>query len=372
MACALNSAPEYQTESGPGDRYRQHDLIRAYANERAQDELAHAERSAAAHRIVTWFLWGADSANAAAERMRLRLDASERTGTALDFADATDAFEWLSAERLNLMAAVGMAADYEHNDVAWQLPWLLEEFFISRLHLADWTSSCTVGLSSARRAGDAGAEARMLGVLANSHYKMGDAAQSIDCRTQALEVYRRSGDRRAEANATASLGMTHLLAGDITGAITWGERAVPMVRAESTAYALSSALNSLGSAYHEAGRYDDAIRVFTGSLDAAREAGSRLAEAATLDELALTLHRCGKLTEAIGYMRQALDLSQQLADAQGEADILQHLAAVLDDAGEPAEAQTCRERSQAIHADLTHLAPAGGCSTVRTWPGPQG
>jgi tetratricopeptide (TPR) repeat protein len=219
-------------ESGPGDRYRQHDLIRAYAIERAQDELTHAERSAAARRIVTWFLWGADDANAAAERMRRRLDASERTATGLGFAGATDAFEWLSAERLNLLAAVQMAAEYEHNDIAWQLPWLLEEFFISRLHLADWTGSCTIGLACARRAGDAAAEARMLGVLANNHYKMGDAARSIDCRTQALEVYRRSGDRRAEANATASLGMAYLLAGDIAGAITWGERAVPMVRAE--------------------------------------------------------------------------------------------------------------------------------------------
>ena len=350
-------------ESAAAGRYRLHDLVRAYVADRAEREVPLTARTAAARRVVTWFLHAVDSANVAAERKQRRLDPETRPERPLDFGGPDVASAWLRAELPNLFAATTLAASYELDDLAASMPWLLEGFLYGRAHLAEWTRACAVGLASAQRAGDAIAEARMLNVIADSHREVGDHAQAIAGRLRAAQAYRVGGSRRGEANMMVNLGHDHVAAGDIAAAIKCFEKAIPDVRAESTTYALASALNGLGSAYHEAGRYDDAIGAFGESLYAARNAGSPFAEAGTLDSLGVTYLRAGRLDDAIDTLRQAADILGEIAEPHAEARVLGNLAAVLLAAGQPDEAGICRERSRQIQADLTgrddHSAPYG-------------
>jgi hypothetical protein len=83
-------------ESPSAGRYRLHDLVRTYALDRASREVGQRERSAATGRIVSWYLCGVDNANEAAERMRRRLDPGQRTAVAPAFANASQAFSWLT------------------------------------------------------------------------------------------------------------------------------------------------------------------------------------------------------------------------------------------------------------------------------------
>jgi DNA-binding SARP family transcriptional activator/tetratricopeptide (TPR) repeat protein len=339
-------------ESAAADRYRLHDLVRAYVAERAEREVPVEARTAAARRVATWFLQAVDSANAAAERTQRRLDPAYRSDRPLAFSGPDAAFAWLRAELQNLFAAILLAVDYELDDLAAKLPWMLEEFLYGRANLAEWTRVCAAGLASARRSGDAIAEARMLDVIARNHREMGDHKQAIAFRLRAAQAYRTGGSRRGEANTMVNLGHDHLAAGDALTAIKWFEKAIPVVRAESSAYALASTLNGLGGAYHVVGKYDDAIGAFGEALHAARKADSRFAEAGTLDSLGVTYLRNGQLDESIDALRQAAAILGEIAEPRGEARTLANLATALLAAGQPEQARECRQRSRQIDAAL--------------------
>jgi DNA-binding SARP family transcriptional activator/Tfp pilus assembly protein PilF len=339
-------------ESAAADRYRLHDLVRTYVAERTEREFAIDARTAAARRVVTWFLNAVDSANAATERKQRRLDPERRPDLPLDFGGPSVAFGWLGAELPNLLAAAMLAAHYELDDLAARLPWMLGEFLYGRAHLAEWTQVCAAGLASAQRSGDAVAEARMLNVIAYNKREAGAHDQAVAFRLRAAQAYRSAGSRGGEANMMVNLGHDYLALADAAAAIKWFEKAIPVVRAQSTAYALASALNGLGSAYHEVGKYDDAIGAFGESLHAARRAGSRYAEAGTLDSLGLTYLRNGQLDEAIDALRQAVTILAEIAEPQAEARVLDNLVTVLLAARKPEQAGECRRRAGQIEADL--------------------
>jgi DNA-binding SARP family transcriptional activator/uncharacterized protein YheU (UPF0270 family) len=341
-------------ESEAADRYRLHDLVRTYVAERAEREVPLETRTAAARRTVTWYLHAVDSANAAAERKQRRLDPADRPERPLDFGSPGIAFTWLRAELPNLFAATMLAASYELDDLGAWFPWLLEEFLYGRSNLAEWTRVCAAGLTSARRAGDAIAEARMLSVVADNSREAGEYKQAVAYRMRAATAYRTAGNRQGEANTMVYLGHDHVAAGDVSAAIKCFEKAIPVVRAESTPYALSSALNGLGGAYHDAGKYDDAIGAFGESLYAARKAGSRYAEAATLDSLGVTYLRAGRLDDAIETLRQAVVILTEIAEQSGEARTLENLAMALLAVGQPEQAGECQQRARQIRAELAN------------------
>jgi DNA-binding SARP family transcriptional activator/Tfp pilus assembly protein PilF len=355
-------------DSEAAGRYYLHDLVRAYTVNRARDELPPQELAEAARRVVTWYLHGVDNANRAAERLRRQLDPDRTPESGPTFGDVASALDWLTAERANLLAAIQMAADHAIHDAAWQLPWLLEEFYFSRLHLAEWHAACQIGLVSAEHSGDTPAQARMLEVLANHHRAVGQPAESMAHRQRAIALYRRTGDRAREANAMASAGMDYLASGNLDEAIIWCQKAVPGVRAHSTAFALSAVLNCLGSAYQEAGQLDLAIEAGRDALEATRVAGSRLAEAATLDGLGVAYHQADRLDQAVDSLRRAVDLQHELAEARGEAVTLEHLSAALRTAGKESEAAACADRARAIYASLQlpARASAAGRAEART------
>ena len=344
-------------ESPAALRYRLHDLVRAYALEQADRSIPEAERSAAVARLVTWYLWAVDSANGAAERVRRRLALLERTEDPVPgpvFADAAASFAWLGAERLNLMAAVRLAADHGRFALAWQLPWLLEEFHLSRGHHADWSELSATAVESARSSGDVDAEARMLSVAANHLLETDDFDQALVYRRQVLDLHRRVGNREKEANTMVSIGIIHLGAERYQEAIDWFQEAIPIVRSVSSPFALAAVLNALAEAYSGAESFDEAIASFHESLIAARVADSRFAEAATLDGLGVTYQRCGRTAEAIECLRLAVEMQHELAEGQGEGRSLDNLAASLLADGRPAEARSCWERALKIFTELSH------------------
>src|SRR5947209_2565649 len=125
--------------SSVSGRYRFHDLLRLYARERADAEESDADREAALHRMLHWYL---DTANAA-ERLlipgRRRLP-YEPTGRWVEPAFATrgEALGWFEAERANLAAATQQAAGRGFHSIAWQLPDASWSFFYLRSYWPDW------------------------------------------------------------------------------------------------------------------------------------------------------------------------------------------------------------------------------------------
>jgi DNA-binding SARP family transcriptional activator len=116
-------------EHAPG-RYAFHDLMRAYAAERARAEDGEAERRAAALRALDHYL---HSARAAALRLYPVTDAialpRRRPAVAPEaFTDNKQAWDWFAAEHRVLMSVISMAVSAGFDTYAWQIPWALTEF----------------------------------------------------------------------------------------------------------------------------------------------------------------------------------------------------------------------------------------------------
>jgi hypothetical protein len=130
-------------EEATTGRYRFHDLLRAYAAERAATDESPADRAAAHRRVLTWYLHTADAAGEllAPGRRRVPLDPPSPQCRPLALAGYEQALEWCDAEHAGVLACVRSAAQTGHDDIAWQLPVASFGYFDLRKPWAEWPSS---------------------------------------------------------------------------------------------------------------------------------------------------------------------------------------------------------------------------------------
>src|SRR5262249_9587897 len=147
-------------EPAPG-RFAFHDLLRAYAAERAQADEGDAERRAAVHRMLDHYLHTACPA-------ALLIHPTSRTITPPPLqpgvepqrlADIGQAQTWFEAERQVLMAAAAQALEEGFHAHAWQIAWALGRFLDLLGHWDDWVAAEQISLTAAERLGDRAAQA---------------------------------------------------------------------------------------------------------------------------------------------------------------------------------------------------------------------
>jgi DNA-binding SARP family transcriptional activator len=119
------------TEHRPG-RYALHDLLRAYARERAHTQLSDGTRDAAVGRVLDHYLHTAHAAATLMDPYFAPVDpAPPQPGVVVAGpATAEDALGWFLAERATLLAAVPMAAEAGYATRTWQLAWALTTFLL--------------------------------------------------------------------------------------------------------------------------------------------------------------------------------------------------------------------------------------------------
>jgi hypothetical protein len=107
----------------PG-RYEFHDLLRAYAADRASTYVEGDERQTAVHRILTWYMVTMDAAATAMgpNRRSLAIPAAESAGYSAHFASSAEAMDWCEWEHANLLDAVESASTHALPYLAWRLP----------------------------------------------------------------------------------------------------------------------------------------------------------------------------------------------------------------------------------------------------------
>jgi DNA-binding SARP family transcriptional activator len=119
------------TEHRPG-RYALHDLLRAYARERACTQVSDGTRDAAVGRVLDHYLHTAHAAATLMDPYFASADpAPPQPGVVADRpATAEDALGWFLAERGTLPAAVNLAAEAGYATHSWQLAWALTTFLL--------------------------------------------------------------------------------------------------------------------------------------------------------------------------------------------------------------------------------------------------
>jgi tetratricopeptide (TPR) repeat protein len=365
--------------SAPG-RYVFHDLVRAFAVHRAQEEDGASSRRAAMSRLLDHQLCTASLAMdvlvPAEQHRRPRVPASRtprpelaEPGAGCGGRRGGGAQEWLETERANLVAAAVHAAGHGRPDHTIALAATLFRHLDSGGHFQDGLTLHTHARDAARACGDLEGQARALLNLGTVHERWGHYEESIARTSAAIDLfgrlgmqleqaralgnraggYERMGDyQRAfddverslalfrevggqaldEARALANLGVLSGRLGRLDEAIAHNVHALEVCRRLAYRDGEMWGLVNLADAYLASGRPRDALPHAAGALELARELRHHYGEPWAMLALGRAQAGLGRAPEGTDHVRGAADLLRTLGDPEGEAEARAHLKAV--------------------------------------------
>ncbi|MER5795518.1 BTAD domain-containing putative transcriptional regulator [Streptomyces sp. NPDC001980] len=252
-------------------RYRFHDLLREYAQERALAEEAAVDRDAALDRLLIWYLnatrW------AAGTWLLPELPSDLHPGGYPGMPSASGADRWLETEMANLLAVINHAGRHGPRPVAWHLANALFGYFWLHLPRATWQTMAEMALGVATAEGDLFGQAAMHTSLGVIKWDRGHARQAMEHGERTLDISRQLGWATGEA---AGLG--------VRGFMEWSMA-----------------------------RLDKAHECFTAALRGFREAGNRYFDGFGVVGLAMTCRDLGRLHEAADHLERTIDTKEELA-----------------------------------------------------------
>ncbi|MEU9023623.1 tetratricopeptide repeat protein [Actinomadura sp. NPDC048394] len=345
------------------DRARFHDLVKVFAQERAENEDTRTEREAAVDRAMAWALdaaagWG----------RHIGVD-GRRTADGDAYATA---LQGLDNEYATLMAIVRQATVIGRHDVPWRVISNLAGFFEVRGHWADWLEGAELAIESASRLDDPEAlgvarhmrswplrenrrltEAIEESVAALSLLRAVPAAEvscadvlshlgtlyrethrydeAENCLQLAVEIFRSAADAHGEGLVLRTLGHVQFWRRDLDDAAATLTRAVDLLRSVGDRAAEGWSHNNLTSVRGAQWRYAEAERHHHQALDLFEQIEHRQGQAWAHNHMGRILRQYGRTGEAVEHNRKALEVFGEIGDLYGEGWALLHLGAALQD-----------------------------------------
>lgn len=305
-------------------RWRLHDLVRLYADERGVREDGAAAREEAMDRLLQHYIETSEDADR-------HLRALSRTvGPHNRFGAQQDALEWLNGERTSLVAAVELAARSSRHAPTLSLSFALTEYLINWARRSDDAlSSGNHGRAAAQALGERGKEGRVLNNMACAALMAKQHDEAIRLCTQAAGLFADLGDERNEAAVRNVLAVAFSEAGRLDEAIEVGQRSLVIWDRLDAPYEKSAALNNLGNALKSTGRYGEAVAAFQQDLAICVSLGDLRGAAQTLTNLGTTLEKVGEPERALLALTKAAGLLEVSNDPYGRAETLHNLSNLL-------------------------------------------
>ena len=332
-------------------RYLLHDLLRQYSRAlAAQGEPA----DAGAARLVNYY---AHVAAAASKYIATWTTAGDRPppgdppASAPKIASADEAAAWLDAQRPNLHAAVGFAAEAMPR-YAVAIATTMGGFLRSRGHWDRAAGQYQTALSAAHRAGDRPGQAGTLDELGLLQQLRGDYPAATATLAQAAALYRDLGDQPGQAHALNHLGLVHQDTGDYQAAAASHRQALALARAAGDPLAEAVSLTDLGQVQQLTGDYPAAVASHRQALAMFRSLGSRFDEADALCQLGFAARAMGDYPAAAAYLQQGLEQFRDLGDRLGQAWALHGLGHLQRATGDYQAASASFSQVLRLYQDL--------------------
>lgn len=313
-------------EHVPG-RFGCHDLLRAFAEERAQASEGRAGADEAVRRMLDHYLYTAHAAAflLSPGRDPLALPALSSGVRPEPLADGDTALTWFEAEQKVLLRAIARAADAGFAVHAWQLAWAIGRFLDRRGHWQEWHTALHTALPAAERLDDRAAQAQLLGHIGIAGTRLGLYQNAYASLHRALDLYRQLEDPKGEARTHQYAGMMFERQGRYDKALGHARQALDLFRATGQRAGEADALNAIGWFHAHLRDYDQATACCQQALRLYRELGDRHGEAAAWDSIGYASHHRGHHTAAAVAYRRALDRYCDLGNRYYQADTLTHL-----------------------------------------------
>jgi transcriptional regulator with XRE-family HTH domain/tetratricopeptide (TPR) repeat protein len=365
-------------ESPQPGRYRLHDLLAAFAQERAQRDLLPEHRRAALAGLVDWYLSALDAATAvyAPYMRRYPLPHNDSGADSLSFIDAATALAWADGERTNLVAMVRTAAAAGLHWQAWMTGTLMMPYCEQRMLWPEWIATHLIARESARAEGHLLGEGRALTGLAAAYRRAGDRRTAIAFAEESLVVQRQVGDPDRILVVTGILAMIHYENGEPARAIPLLEQI--LADEHTSAFLQANTLLHLAMIATDAGVPAEAVVLLERGLSIAREADLPHCEVPCLHGLGRAHLGRGDPAAAIPVLTQCIERAQaidgRIHQAEAERYLGRALAATGDLVGAGAHLATAvdlmsglgHDDEAATRQELSDLDHAG-----RQFPPPQ-
>jgi DNA-binding SARP family transcriptional activator len=308
----------------PG-RYRFHDLVRRYAEERSGTE----ETTPAWERLFAGYLATADAAVAELGKRVVSLPRDDEPAESpVRFAGSAEALAWLDVEAPNLVAALRRAAVTGPRPQVWYLADAVRRFFHDHGRRAEWLELASVLLPAARRHGAHAAEALLRLTMGGAAFREGRHTDGVAHTEEAARASRTCGWRECEATAVSNLGSMLDWTGRLAEAVEHSLRAIELFRELGNPSGESHALNSLSCHYRQLGRLAEARKCLDRSVRLCRKESLAFWEAANLADLGSVLLALGDVADAEHTLLLALESFREQGSRFGEATALSGLCAV--------------------------------------------
>ncbi|MFL6126393.1 MAG: tetratricopeptide repeat protein [Actinophytocola sp.] len=283
-------------ETRDGQRYRFHDVLRAHAQQRAEQEEESTVRDSVLDRVLGHYL------KLAAIIYRTVMPREWRAGPIYEhlsngpapYSGTAEALDALEPELLTIMASLHDGLQGHRDDLVWQVAEALWPLFLYRQHFAHWVQTYQWGVEAATRCGHQVALSRMHRQLGMAYHNQGQNEEAIKQGTLALAAATVAGHGQAESSARSLIGLS----------------------------------------YRDAGRIADAVALFRDAIASDHEAERRRSEALNWRRLGQAQILAGDLAEAIASLRHAQAQAIALGEPIVEAMTTVHLVDALSRDGQ--------------------------------------
>lgn len=326
-------------------RFRFHDLLRAFAAERAQGDESGAEVGLARRRLLTRYLIRIDAADRVLAPGRRHVVSAEEAGE--PFTSYEEALAWCDSERLNSMAMVRAAEADGEDDLCWRIAMALITPLVLRSYHADRREVCEIGLDAARRAGDRWGEAWSLMSLGGALRELGLNDEAARKDREAASLWRALGDAEGEGKSLNNLGGALIALGRLAEAAQVMEDALRIRRAIGSQRELAISLFLLGDLHLAQGDPEAAEQNYRESLGL-RAAADRQTIGFALTGLAEVALLRGDLDAAQEAFGEAADAHEESGYPNGQAIALRSRARCLRGLGRADDAYAALTKALAL------------------------
>jgi tetratricopeptide (TPR) repeat protein len=321
------------------DRYKFHDLLRAYSAELVRNNEEMNVQESAARRLIDWYVSTAENADqliSPGKASRIESLKSRREGQTFD--SHADAVRWMEQERSNIIDVIRMAIEIGDFESAALMPNLLWGYYNLSKHWSDWEECNEIGLEASRLAGDKISEAYLLTSQGVAYRNLRETAKAIACHMRAIEIFQETGsDPVGLGYATQNLANAHSDIKQFDVALPYFQEAAATFRATAGPGArrgLAVTLNSLAIALNAMGDPSHAINHARNALKISTEIHDDHSRAFALEAVGTAHAQIGDFEVAVEHLMTAVALREQVKDRYGKGRALIALGQIYFDNGE--------------------------------------
>ncbi|MFE0192976.1 tetratricopeptide repeat protein [Streptomyces sp. NPDC058989] len=323
-----------------GDRYRLHDLVRAFARRYVQpgsdEEMADIERSTV-RQVLEHQLHNVRACDRVlAHERALPIGEPDRV-TVTDPAEPGEAMAYLDEEYAAVQQGIRLAIGQGIERYQWLLSMALVTYQWRRRLLDDAMKNLVYAAEAAESAAAPADCAMVYRMLAGTQWRLGKYDSAVGYLHRAVRLSKEDPSeegRRSLARSLHRLGITLRKQDDRTGAEEALCQALELYREVSDLVGEAAALNALGALHHDRGAHDQALRRCADALRVVERTAERSGLADVLFTLAKVHLSRAERDEAVSLYRQACDIYREQENWPNEDKTRLLFAEILVSAGE--------------------------------------